>query len=104
MNLCRGRIGKGTTRGHLVTLDNWSYIQQVDYEQLPFKCKTCHEYGNFAKNYPQNKSDPLEERAQEQWKQPKRKKTSGKAVHQSDPAQGGPPPPSPPQDILCRRK
>jgi hypothetical protein len=32
-----------------LTLDNWSYIQKVDYEYLPFKCKSCHEYGNFAK-------------------------------------------------------
>jgi hypothetical protein len=37
-----------------LTLDNWNYLQQVDYEQLPFKCKICHEYGHFAKHCPKS--------------------------------------------------
>ena len=28
----------------------WSYIQELDYEQIPFKCWFCHGYGNFARN------------------------------------------------------
>jgi hypothetical protein len=69
-------LEKGLHEVIQLTLDNWSYLQQVDYEQLPFKCKACHEYGHFAKNCPQNKSDQSEERDQDQWQQPKRKKTS----------------------------
>jgi hypothetical protein len=40
-----------------LTLDNWTYIHQVDNEQLPFKYKACHEYGHFAKNYTKIKFD-----------------------------------------------
>jgi hypothetical protein len=68
-------LEKGLPEAIQLTMDNWSYLQQVDYEQLPFKCKACHEYGHFAKNCPQNKPDHSKERDQEQWQQPKRKKT-----------------------------
>jgi hypothetical protein len=68
-----------------LTLDNWSYIQQVDYEQLPFKCKVYHEYGHFAKTCPQTKKTQLEESNQEKWQQLKHKKTIGKAVVASHP-------------------
>jgi hypothetical protein len=27
---------------------DWSHIQELDYEQLPFKCKYCHGYRHFA--------------------------------------------------------
>jgi hypothetical protein len=49
-------LEKGLLEAIQLTLDSWSYIQQVDYEQLPFKCKACHEYGHFAKNCLQVKS------------------------------------------------
>ena len=28
-------------------VDSWVHIQQLDYEQIPFKCKVYHEYGHF---------------------------------------------------------
>ena len=28
----------------------WSHIQELDYEQLPFKFRHCHGYGHFARN------------------------------------------------------
>ena len=28
----------------------WSYTQELDYEQIPFKCRFCHGYGHFARN------------------------------------------------------
>ena len=31
---------------------NWSHFQKLDYEQLPFKCKGCQEYGHFIRNCP----------------------------------------------------
>ena len=62
----------------------------MDYESFPFKCKSCHEYGHFAKNYPHNKLNPLEERAREKWKKTKRKKVAGKVViQQHTPIQEG---------------
>jgi hypothetical protein len=75
-------LEKGLPESIQLTLDNWSYIQQVDYKQLPFKCKACHEYGHFTKNFPQNKPKHLKERDQENWEQPKRKKTTGKSASQ----------------------
>ena len=37
-------------------------MQTVDYEHIPFKCKYCHEYGNFAKSCPKKpeKANPKE--------------------------------------------
>ena len=32
-----------------LTVGNWYHYQKIDYEQLPFKCKKCHEYGHFAR-------------------------------------------------------
>jgi hypothetical protein len=29
---------------------DWSYIQELDYEQLPFKCRYCHGYGHFVRH------------------------------------------------------
>lgn len=47
-------LEKGFPEVVQLTLDNWTHIQPVDYEQLLFKCKQCHEYGNFAKHCPKN--------------------------------------------------
>ena len=35
-----------------LTVGNWSHIQKLDYEQLPFKCRGCHEYVHFIRNCP----------------------------------------------------
>ena len=29
---------------------DWSHTQELDYEQIPFKCRFCHGYGHFARN------------------------------------------------------
>jgi hypothetical protein len=66
-------LEKGLPEAINLTLDNWNYLQQVDYEQLPFKCKICHEYGHFVKHCPKSPPEsPIEE--SEQWQQPKRRK------------------------------
>ena len=42
---------------------NWDeeeWIQPIDYEQLPFQCKQCHEYGHFGRNFPKTvQSHPI---------------------------------------------
>ena len=37
--------------------DNKEWIQQIDYEQLPFWCRICHEYGHFGRNYHRGSQD-----------------------------------------------
>ena len=44
--------------------DDEEWIQQIDYEKLPFRCRICHEYGHFGRNCPkgiQEKSTPDQE-------------------------------------------
>jgi len=41
-------LGRGLPEAIKLKVGDWSHIQQLDYEQIPFKCKVCHEYGHFA--------------------------------------------------------
>jgi hypothetical protein len=34
----------------------WQHFQKLDYEQLSFKCRGCHEYGHFQRNCPKEPS------------------------------------------------
>lgn len=96
-------LGKGLPEAIKIKVDEWSHIQQLDYEQIPFKCKVCHEYGHFANRY--TKIINVDNNSQEQqWEVVKRKKL---APSSSLPNEPGPsslktsaptpsPPPSPP--------
>ena len=33
-----------------LTIVDWSHVQELDYEQLPFKCRFCHGYGHFSRS------------------------------------------------------
>ena len=33
-----------------------SWVQQLDYETLPFRCRLCHEYGHLVRRCPKAKS------------------------------------------------
>lgn len=77
------------------------HIQQLDYEQLPFKCKVCHEYGHFANRCSKQKVNEVEhneEIAGGSWEQVKRKKhSSNPGTSSTTPlATNLPPPPPPP--------
>ena len=32
----------------------WEHVQELDYEQLPFKCRFCHGYEHFARTCKKN--------------------------------------------------
>jgi hypothetical protein len=38
-----------------ICLGPTSWIQQLDNETLPFKCRLCHEYGHLRRKCPRNK-------------------------------------------------
>ena len=61
-------LEKGLPKAINLTIDRWNHLQTMDYEQIPFKCKYCHEYGHFAKSCPKKpeKSNP-EENPKEGW-------------------------------------
>lgn len=45
-------LDKGLSATIKLCMDSWSHVQEVDYDQLPFKCKLCHEYEHFANGCP----------------------------------------------------
>ena len=55
-------------------MDRWEFYQKVDYEQLPFKCRKCHEYRHFVKNYPKSTQEEANKNMEEGWHQAKRGK------------------------------
>jgi hypothetical protein len=55
---------------------DWQHFQKLDYEQLPFKCRGCHEYGHFQRNCPKNLNQGKEEG--EGWQQAKNGRTTTK--------------------------
>jgi hypothetical protein len=77
---------KGLPEAINLSLDGWSYLQQVDYKQFPFKCKICHEYGHFAKRCPKAPVVQPEGEPNEKWKQPHRKKQTTKQEVQQEKA------------------
>ena len=46
---------------------DWSHIQELDYEQLPFKCCHYHGYGHFARNCKKKAKDILVLEKYEKW-------------------------------------
>lgn len=50
-----------------LTVANWSHIQVLDYEKLPFKCRNCHGYGHFSRHCKKKSEEGDENLKGEQW-------------------------------------
>jgi hypothetical protein len=68
----------------------WQHLQKLDYEQLPFKCRGCHEYGHFQRNCP--KTLHTEKTGEEGWQQPQKGRSKSKGPRRENPTpdQGNP--------------
>jgi hypothetical protein len=51
-------LEKGLPEAIKLSLGEWCHIQELDYEQIPFKCLRCHAYGHFAKSCPKVSEEP----------------------------------------------
>ena len=66
-------------------MDKWTHSQKLDYDQLPFKWKTYHDYGHFARYCPKKKESEEEKEQGQDLHQVAKK---GKATfHTSNPTQ-----------------
>ena len=52
-----------------LTIVEWSHIQEVDYEKIPFKCRLCHGYGHFPRNCKKKSEDEKVIEKEDQWLQ-----------------------------------
>jgi hypothetical protein len=66
----------GLPKAIKLKVGDWQHFQKLDYEQLPFKCRGCHEYVHFQRNYTKNPNQEKEEG--EGWQHPKKGKTTAK--------------------------
>lgn len=60
----------------------WHYYQKLDYEQLPFKCRTCHKHGHFQRNCP--KAPTRDKVDEEGWKEIKKRKAVPKLTEKKN--------------------
>jgi hypothetical protein len=52
-----------------IKVADWSYIQELDYEQLPFKCRYRHGYDHFARHCKMKVKEEVENLKGNQWTQ-----------------------------------
>ena len=48
-------------------VEDWSHVQELDYEQPPFKCRHCHGYGHFVRHCKKKVEDESEKSKGDQW-------------------------------------
>ena len=59
----------GLSKAIKLAIAEWSHIQELDYKQIPFKCRLCHGYGHFARNCKKKSKEDLEREKVDQWTQ-----------------------------------
>jgi hypothetical protein len=85
-------LEKGLPEAIKLSLGEWCHIQELDYEQIPFKCLRCHAYGHFAKSCPKvpEEQGPVKEDDFQQVnrrRQPRRKDPLPQAPKATHPAE-----------------
>jgi hypothetical protein len=48
-------ITKSLPNSIFLAHEDLEWIQTLDYEHVPFKCRKCYEHGNLFRDFPQNK-------------------------------------------------
>jgi hypothetical protein len=59
----------GLSKAIQLTIADWSHIQELDYEHLPFKCRYCHGYEHFARHCKKKAEEEVENSKGDQWTQ-----------------------------------
>lgn len=62
----------GLLKAIKLSVADWTHIQELDYKQLPLKCRYCHEYGDFTRYCKKKNEETTERQKGEQWKQVKK--------------------------------
>ena len=69
-------LEEGLPKAINLTVIDWSHVQELDYEQFPFKCIHCHGYGHFSRSC-KNKIDEEDAKDKgEQWIQVQKTSTT----------------------------
>lgn len=71
-------LEEGLPEAIKLTVAGWTHVQELDYEQIPFKCRHCHGYGHFAKYCKKRSEDLPENQNGEQWTLIQKRKGNGK--------------------------
>ena len=60
-------LEEGLPEAIKLTVAGWTYVQELDYEQLPFKCRHCHGHGHFAKHCKKKAEEQGDKQNGDQW-------------------------------------
>lgn len=60
-------LEEGLPEAIKLTVAGWTHVQELDYKQLPYKCRRCHGHGHFAKNYKKKVEEQADKQNGEQW-------------------------------------
>jgi len=90
-------LEKGLPEALKLSMGEWSHIQELDYEQIPFKCLRCHAYGHFVKSCPKAAEDSPStvkdaefQTVSNRRRPPRRKETSAKNSEDLPPKEADP--------------
>jgi hypothetical protein len=87
-------LEEGLPEAIKLTVAGWTHVQELDYEQIPFKCRHCHGYGHFAKQCKKKDEEQPDNQNGEQWtliqKNNNKKKSKGKGTSKEAPSSSNP--------------